>query len=244
MALAGRTAATQSSAPPARPRRQAARSTPGRATRTGRGQRVELKQPVRRAHRLVVTTASAAPRTAHSLRAGAPRRPPWPRRGAGARARPASVGRLGNQHLGRRRGDQAVDQHDRAVGEPGDDPGESPLAAAPGQGQEPGRRAPPPTSRRRPARRRPGGRRRCPRWAGPGRRGRPGPRRAPCSQRALVARPGDVRLVQRHGETVEPGGSPSAPACTRSASRSAITRASTSVVVFLPARAGSSSRLR
>ena len=38
--------------------------------------------------------------------------------------------------------------------------------------------------------------------------------------------------------------SPSSPACTRSASRSAIVRASSSVVVFTPANSGTSSRLR
>ena len=95
---------------------------------------------------------------------------------------------------------------------------------------------------------RPAGRRRCRRSAAPGRRAR----RARTtwstvtgSQRPLVAGPRDVRLVQGDHDPVEARrGSPSSPARTRSASRSATTRASTSVVVFVPARSGSSSRLR
>ncbi len=201
--LPGITAATQSSAP-RRPESRVPRSaasTPGSATCT-RSPASEYR------------SSSAPPRPAAGRDDGRRR----PRSTARSRVRaPSSAAsmaqrhvhehdqpqpaRLRHEHLRGRRGDQPVEQHDGAVGDLPDGVGEGgdgrprPAAAT-----SPARRARAPTSRSRRARRRPGGRRRCRRSAGPGRRCRPGRRRALRSQRPLVARPGDVRLVQRDGE--------------------------------------------
>src|SRR5690606_28214551 len=61
----------------------------------------------------------------------------------------------------------------------------------------------------------PAGHRRCRRWARPDRPHLPAARRAGSSQRTLVARPGHVRLVERHGDPVEAAPALTEPACLR-----------------------------
>ncbi len=243
------TAATHSSAPPAaRPGRELGGVDGGLGDVHAVGrQRVQLEQPAPgprarrddggggREHRALArprvagrrrpgggraACARARPAAAGSPAARAPRAPP--RRPARRAARRRRRGSAGRRRRARRTTPRRVAASCRA------------------------RRARAPTSRARRARGRPGGRRRCRRSAAPGRRCRRVRRRAPPSQRPLVARPGDVRLVQRDDQRrrAPRAASPRAPACTRSASRSATTWASASVEVFMPAKAGSSSRLR
>ena len=187
-----------------------------------------------------MTTAAAADSAAHS-RSRAPSAVAASPSGMCTQHDQPQPARLRHQHLGRRRGDQAVDQHDSAVGDRAELAAPAPRAPPrPGAATRRAPRARAPTSRPRPARRRPAGRRRCRRSAAPGRRCRPARRRARRSQRPLVAGPRDVRLVQRDRDR-RPG--PRRPRrgrrrATRSASRSATTRASTSVVVFVPGERG------
>ena len=244
--LPGITDATQSSAPPvAVPGARAAASTPGSATCT------------RSAASAYSSSSASGPAARRDDRGGgcrAPRppvpgrrRPPGrPQRHVHERDQPQPA-RLRHQHLRGRRGDQPVEQHHGAVGNPPDDAGERGVGGLvgprPGAGHG--------VHAHRPADR-------CQAAADPAVVGvaaaRPGRvvdavgdddvhRR---SQRPLVARPRHVRLVQRHDE---PGQRPRAVAegagvhARRRADRRPRGRAPPSRC-SMPAKAGSSSRLR
>ena len=201
----------------------------------------------RRVHALVVTTAAAAERTARSRVPGVAVLVPGGGRAACARARPGATGApvapapRGPSKRSARRAARRRRRGSARRRRPGRRTTPRRVAAS-----SRARRARAPTSRASRARGRHGGHMCCLRSAGPGRRCRRARRHAPPSQRPLVARPGDVRLVQRD-DAARRAPEPRRPGRRRapcSASRSATTRASASVEVFMPAKAGSSSRLR
>ena len=114
---------------------------------------------------------------------------------------------LRDQHLGRRRRDEPVEQHERSVRDRADDCGETQRARArraTATSRRPRASARPSPPRR--GRRRRAGRRRCLRSAEPDRRCLRGRRSGRPSQLSLVGRGRDMRLVQRDHETVELAG--------------------------------------
>ena len=161
---------------------------------------VELRPGDRRVHPLVVTTAAADRRTSRSRERIASASSHGGRaRAACARAPPAAA-RLAWPHEHRRGAarDEAVDQHDRAVGDPASARARAPCSAAPARGQAPRPRVRAPTS--------PAGEAAAdPPVVGVAAARPPGVVDAVghddvdrASQRPLVARPRDVRLAQRH----------------------------------------------
>ena len=154
-----------------RRRRRARRRAPGRpAARTAPAAGAGV-------HALVVTTAAAAASTAPSRAAASPSVVPAQRH-VHEHDQPQPA-RLRHQHLRGRRGDQPVEQHHGAVGDPPDDVGERGVRRRVGPRPAPGTACTCTVQPSAPARGRRGGRRRCRRSAGPGRRCRRGRRRAP-----------------------------------------------------------------
>ena len=185
-AAAGRRART----PEPRRRPRAGRRGPGPG-----GRRVASRPASDGSRRWWSRTARAA---ASTSRLGGPRRRTARRRTACAGARRAGAGRRAVQHVGHRRRDQAVDEHDRVVGDP--------ASAGPGR-HEPRRPAGatrPATARSstdhpgRAAPRTVGGRRRCRRWAGSGSPMRPA-RRAWTTPVMAPARSSPTRRGTRAG---------------------------------------------
>ena len=245
------TAATHSSSPPRSvPEARPAGSTPGCGhVNLVRRQRVAQQQPV------------PGPRTRgddggdggqNGTLAGLARRRPGdraaPHRGTCGRERPAAAGRPRGpgcrapwRRSGRRSARRRRPRCRRSAGQRAAPPRHRATASDPGAACLDHL----PTDDRR-VRRRSGGRRCCRRSVSPGRRGSAGTdevhgthsarsyeAQATCDSCSVTAIPARSLAA-----------SPKAPACTRSARRSATTRASTSVVVVTPAKSGSSSRLR
>ena len=182
MALVEVTAATHSSAPPPRSRSRARRaSTPGRDVHALGGQPVKLQQPPPGPDAGRDDAAAAAERRAPGARdlvgaVGGGREPS----GMCTRTTRRSRSRLRHEHLGGRRGDQAVEQHDGAIGDRRTTPARAARRGrvARARSRELRARSDRPAERAR-GRRRRGGHRCCPRWAGRDRRRRRARRHAP-----------------------------------------------------------------